>query len=288
MRNHTPHGLLAFSVSIATVAAISVGLSQPGSDDPSDTGTLVDVAVTDSGDQVVISLVGDRILSGSLQEINVPPYRVFVDFPAVVPDVDPVTRVERGSVDQIRVALNQSHPPVTRVVLDLSHRSTYRVERGPEEFEFRIIVGPASRIDSAVSERRGESTEPSDGATHPAPTTAHYAGWFARVTQQIENLLLIQSSARFGEESDTSLDPDFDWPAIRREVELVTAPPSLQETHQLLLISVNLGSAGASLSGATTQDDRAAARAGANMLLVRARALVRPQSNPITHSEDGR
>ena len=287
MRNRTPHGLFAFSCAVAAIAAVSAGLGQPRSDSAPGTGTLVDVAVTDSGDEVVIRLVGDRVLSGSLQEITVPPYRVFVDFPAVVPDVTPVTPVQRGGVDRIRVALNQSRPPVTRIVIDLSHRSTYRVEHDPERFEFRIIVGPTSTT-GTVSEGRAEPIELSEGTSHPSPVAPHYAGWFARVAQQIESLLLVQSPVLLEDESDALLSPELDWPAIRHEVELVTAPPSLQEAHRLLLTTVDLGWAGATQSEVTTEDDRAAAHAGANMLLVRARALVGTRGEPFARAEHSR
>ena len=283
MRTHTRHGLLAFSVCVATTIAGSVGFGQHTADVPSGPGTLVNIAVTGSDDQVVVSLVGDRILSGLPQEIAVPPYRVFVDFASIVPDVKPVTLVGRGGVDRVRVALNQSSPPVTRVVLDLSRRSTYRVERDPNRSEFRIIVGPdpPARV---ASDTRTEPAERPETANPPSSVVEHYATWFTRVTQQVENLLLSPSPSPHGEESDSIASIGLDWQAIRHEIELVAAPPSLQQVHDLLLTTVSLGQVGAERNGAqATEDNRSAARASARMLLMRALALVDAQRDPATH-----
>jgi hypothetical protein len=270
---------------VATIA-VSVGFGQSPGDGPAGHGTLVSVLVTGSDDQVVVSLVGDRMLSGLPQEIAAPPYRVFVDFESIVPDVDPVTLVGHGGVDQVRVALNQSSPPVTRVVLDLSRRSTYRVEHDPTGSEFRIIVGPepsASASNTRVEPAEGSRTTDSP----PSPVEKHYATWFTRVTQQIESLLLSASPMIHGEESDAiAAASGFDWQTIRHEVELVTAPPSLQEAHDLLLTTVSLGEVGADRNGANaTNDDRSAARAGARMLLARALALVNAARDPAAHLE---
>lgn len=283
MRTHTRHGLLAFSVCVATTIAGSVGFGQSTADGLPSHGTLVNIAVTGSDDHVVVGLVGDRILSGLPQEIAVPPYRVFVDFASIVPGVDPVTLVGRGGVDRVRVALNQSSPPVTRVVLDLSRRSTYRVERDPNRLEFRIIIGPgpsptASNTRVEPAERSGTTSSP------PSPVVEHYATWFTRVTEQIESLLLSPSALSHGEESDSIAAIEIDWRTIRQEVALVTAPPSLQEAHALLLTTVSLGHVGADRNGANaTKDDRSAAHAGARMFLTRAQALVDTQRDPATH-----
>ena len=286
MRTHTRHGLLAFSFcGVATIAG-SVGFGQSTVDEAPGHGTLVSISVTGSDDQVVVSLVGDRMLSGLPQEIGVPPYRVFVDFASIVPDVNPVTLVGRGSVDRIRVALNQSNPPVTRVVIDLSRRSTYRVERDPNRAEFRIIVG--ADPSATASSTRVEPAERSGAASSPpSPVVEHYATWFTRVTQQIESLLLSASPTFHGEESDKiSAASGLDWQTIRHEVELVTAPPSLQEAHDLLLTTVNLGQMGADRNGPNaTDDDRSAAQASAKMFLTHALALVNAQRDPTTHLE---
>ena len=286
MRTHTRHPRLAFSFCVVATIAVSVGFGQSPGDSPTGHGTLVSIVVTESDDHVVVSLVGDRMLSGLPQEITAPPYRLFVDFASVVPDVDPVTLVGRGGVDQVRVALNQSSPPVTRVVLDLSRRSTYRVERDPNGLEFRIIVGPdpsaaASNTPAEPAERSRTTSIP------PSPVEKHYATWFTRVTQQIESLLLSAPPMIHREESDAlAATSGFDWQTIRHEVELVTAPPSLQEAHDLLLTTLSLGEVGTDRNGTNaTDDDRSAARAGARMLLARAVALVTAPRDPATHLE---
>ena len=286
MRTHTRHGLLAFSFCVVATIAGTVGFGQSTVNGPSGHGTLVSISVTGSDDQVVVSLVGDRMLSGLPQEIAGPPYRVFVDFASIVPDVNAVTLVGRGGVDRVRVALNQSSPPVTRVVLDLSRRPTYRVERDPNRSEFRIIVGPDPSA-TASSTRVEPAERSSTTGSPPSPVVKHYAAWFTRVTQQIESLLLSASPTFHGEESDAiAAASELDWQTIRHEVELVTAPPALQEAHDLLLTTVSLGQVGADRTGANaTADDRSSAQAGARMLLTRALALVNAQRDPAPHLE---
>ena len=285
MRIHPRHGLLALSVSVAVTVAFSAG-SEPRAGASFGTGTLVNVSVMGSGDYVVIALVGDRVLSGSLQEIAVPPYRVFVDLASVVPDVNPVTPVGRGGVERVRVALNRSNPPVTRVVLDLSRQSGYRVERDPDRHEFRIVIGPdpSANVDDVASDEVALDTPRGRAdlaGSSESAGIADYAVWFARVAQQVESLLVDRPRALLGEESDPIPVDGLDWQTMGREVELVTAPLALREAHDLLVTVVNLGEAGTDRNVPGTSDEgEAAAHAGARMLLVRARALVDARGDP--------
>ena len=124
--NHQPGTLpLCFLSAIAISLAPVGGLGQLSAQTTSEPNALVAVSLMSSDDQVVIVLAGDRPLSGEVLEITIAPFRVFVDFVNVVPRVDAVTPVNQGGVTQVRVALNQADPPVTRVVLDLTRRLTY-------------------------------------------------------------------------------------------------------------------------------------------------------------------
>ena len=139
---------------------------------------LVSVSLMSSDDQVVIVMVGDRALSGEVQEITTTPFPVFVDFVNVVSRVDAVTPVNQGGVRQVRVALNQADPPVIRMVLDLTRQLTYRVEEDPDEREFRIIVGTAASVTTRRSNTPVEPTAPANlGATSSAASEA-YLRWF--------------------------------------------------------------------------------------------------------------
>ncbi len=104
------------------------------------TGVLHGLTVTGTGTRVVVALLADRALDGRLELVKVPPARIFIDLPHVVPWVAPVTHVDRGAVKRVRVALNRTRPLVTRVVLDLDGAATYHLLRGETDRELRIIV----------------------------------------------------------------------------------------------------------------------------------------------------
>ena len=175
---------------VCFLAALAIGLTPVGGplrtsvQTSPERNTLVEVSLMSSDDHVVVALVGSQALSGEIHEITVAPFRVFVDFVNVVPRVDAVTPVNHGGVRQVRVALNKTDPPVTRVVLDLTHRSSYRVEEDQTDHEFRIIVGPAA---SLTTTRSDAPVEPMAPASLGVPSTVleEYAHWFARLTQDV-------------------------------------------------------------------------------------------------------
>ena len=123
-----------------------------GADRPTETNlpALHQLTVTGTSRRVVVSLEGSDTLDGLLEVVKVPPVRIFVDLPNVVPKVARVLAVDRGAVKRIRVALNQAHPPVTRVVLDLDGAATYRLARGETDHELRIVVEVPPRAPTVV------------------------------------------------------------------------------------------------------------------------------------------
>ncbi len=100
------------------------------------------IAVGEDADGVIVNLRGTGPLTGVLREIPGVPFRVFVDLMGVVPEVPAVTPVGWGHVEQVRAALNQLDPPVTRVVLDLSSPQAYRLDDDTGT-DLRIVVGGA-------------------------------------------------------------------------------------------------------------------------------------------------
>ena len=221
-----------------------------------------------SDDQVVVGLVGDQALTGEVHEISVAPFRVFVDFVNVVPEVDAVTLVDKGEVRQVRVALNQAEPPITRVVLDLAHRTPYRVEEDPANNEFRIIVGNAA---SSATGPADTSLEAPDLAAFSALSlpVVEYAGWFSILAKDVERLLSAHTARR-----EAGAAPE--WQRLQYELEMVTPPVSLQTAHDLLATAIQLGDVSMSkqLDDRTPERDRATARAGAALLVTQARGLV--------------
>ena len=258
------------------LALVAFGLAPMGTPGRSSAQTrpephaLVEVSLMSSLDQVVIGLLGNGALSGEVHEITATPFRLFVDLVGVVPKVDGVTPVNHGGVTQVRVALNQADPPVTRVVLDLTHRAPYRVEEDPDSHELRIIVGAG--LETTLSK-----VPPAPSAFSFEVTSAleKYADWFGRLTQDVERLLssypvVLESTAAVPEK----MDPE--WQRLQFELEMGTPPLSLQTAHDLLGAAMQLGRVGATerLDNPTPETDRAAARAGASLLVIRARDLV--------------
>ena len=261
----------AMAFSIVLVGGSGPSSAQTGPEP----GTLVELSLMSSDTHLVVGLVGDRALSGEIHEISVAPFRVFVDFVNVVPGVDTVTKVGRGGVRQVRVALNQADPPVTRVVLDLTQRSTYRVEEDPANLEFRIIVGTAASVMAPRLNAPVEPTAPTGFGVASSTVIEEYARWFARLAQSVEHLLSTKPVG-VGAEGAAPEMVGQDWQRLEYELEMVTPPVSLQMAHDLLRTAIRLGHVGGAerLDDRTPARDRAAARAGAVLLVIRARGLV--------------
>lgn len=229
---------------------------------PINPSTLRQISVEGSDTHAIVTLGiegGDGVRPGTLEEIVTPPFRLFIDLPNVVPHVASATPVHKGGVDRVRVGLNQSSPPVTRVVLDLSRRSAYRLEEDTESRTLRIIIG---------TPELPESPESID-ATRKMSVYDEYAKWFERSVGQVDRLL---SDAETG-------DPKA-WEAIRVEVDAATPPPSLQRAHDLLATAVRLGvvAARAGTDAGGRDPEAESASVGARLFATRARALVRDAS----------
>ena len=220
----------------------------------SDTHAVVTLGIESDGD-------GGRALPGTLEEIVTPPFRLFIDLPNVIPGVASATPVHKGGVDRVRVGLNQSSPPVTRVVLDLSRRSAYRLEKDPESHALRIIIG---------TPESSESPESID-TTGKMSAANEYAKWFERSAGQVDRLL---SNAETGDSEAEA------WEAIRAEVEAATPPVSLQLAHELLATAVRLGVVAAlnDTAAGGRNPEAESAIVGARLIATRARALVRDAS----------
>ena len=206
--------------------------------------------VSFEGDQhhVVIRLVGEAPLAGELRELSTPPFRVFLDLVNVSPGVAPVTVVGKGGVRQVRVALNQANPPVTRVVLDLEKPSTYRLQKDATRNVLTITVG------------------------EPRDDVVAYTAWFDRTSGKLRRLLKQETQAS---RSTATAPLAATWKTLHVDSEAVHAPRPLQVAHDLLETSINLGLAAAERRrDGQAPADTAAAHASAAMLLDRAQAIV--------------
>ncbi len=74
-----------------------------------------------------ILLVGNgRLAPSHIQRAGTK--RLYLDFPGVMAEVPPVTVVNQGPIERVRVALNSQNPMVTRVVVDLQRPAAHLVE----------------------------------------------------------------------------------------------------------------------------------------------------------------
>ncbi len=124
-----------------------------------------------SGDQVTVAIVGNGPLKATtVEEAKDMPPRVLLDFEGVAASraVPAVVGVNQADVQRVRVATNSRSPLVTRVVVDLKQKLTYRVEAGGADGEEVRVVFDAPAAPATVA----PVTPAAVGAPEPAPVTA--------------------------------------------------------------------------------------------------------------------
>ena len=121
------------------------------------------VRASRSGDEVTVAIVGNGVLKAtSVEEAKDMPPRVLLDFEGVASGraVPAVLGVNQADVTRVRVATNSLAPLVTRVVVDLKRKMTYRVEpAGTDGDELRVIFG--SPVAAAPAPEAPAMLEPS-------------------------------------------------------------------------------------------------------------------------------
>lgn len=250
-------------------------------------GTLLQVLIESSDNDVAVRLIADQALYGEIHEITVEPFRLFVDFANIVPKVSAVTPVEKAGVRQVRVALNQIDPPVTRVVLDLTQQHPYQIEHHLENLEYWIVVrsSDAGTKPKLRDIKKGAQSEPLVSLT-PA-LLSDYMLWFTRATEEFEQLLSSgPEQVEMKNESQESIRTN--WKRLQTEHGLITPPSSLQVAHNTLRAAIQLGQLTTikTANPDETQADPNAASRGAELLLRRALSLV--ESHLVNQEEDFR
>ena len=140
------------------------------------------VRASRSGDEVTVAIVGNGVLKAtSVDEAKDMPPRVLLDFEGVAAGraVPAVLGVNQADVTRVRVATNSLAPLVTRVVVDLKRKMTYRVEpAGTDGDELRVIFGApvaAAPEAPAVAEPAPARPVAADISAAPIPTVAPVA-----------------------------------------------------------------------------------------------------------------
>jgi hypothetical protein len=223
-------------------------------------GALLRLTVGGTPNQVVVELASNQILESQIQTIGMPASRLFLDLPNIVPDVPEVTEVNLGAVQRVRVALNRSEPPVTRVVLDLDNATTFALEQGPTPQELRIIV--------------------ETDTSHNPRDVDKYSVWFSRVTQNLAHLLNQTAKLHLdGVNKETDHQRlQLEWEFLQQDLRDISPPSTLEPVHALLMTVGSIGRA----SAETAEDyfvaaDVQSAVAGATMLVIQAKQLAANQ-----------
>ena len=84
------------------------------------------------------------------------PWRLYFDLPGVLPAAEPSLAVGTGTVQHVRMALNRRVPPRTRVVIALTSKPVWRVERDADGRTMRVLIEnvfPADADGAAASTR---------------------------------------------------------------------------------------------------------------------------------------
>jgi hypothetical protein len=68
------------------------------------------------------------------------PWRLYFDVPGVLPSEESSIAVGSGTVLTVRMALNRRVPPRTRVVIEMTSKPVWRVEREPDGRTMRVVI----------------------------------------------------------------------------------------------------------------------------------------------------
>ena len=132
--------------------------------------TVESISLVSAAEDFEIEITSSAPITPQSQVID-NPQRLVIDFLQAVPG--PHLRnlsVNRGEVKSVRVGLFASHPPVTRVVLDLKGPQSYEVL--PSRNKVLVKVGESGTpMQTAKASLPGEPLRPSS-TTQPAPVVA--------------------------------------------------------------------------------------------------------------------
>jgi len=238
----------------------SVSVNEANAQEPFLHGALIRLTVGGTPNQVVVELASNEILQSRIQTVGIPPTRLFLDLPNIVPEVPEVTEVNLGAVQRVRVALNRSHPPVTRVVVDLDNATTYALEQGPTPHELRITV----EADTSQSPRDIDK----------------YSAWFSRVTQNLVHLLE-QTAEMHLDGVSREIDNQriqLEWDVLQQDLRNINPPLTLKPVHALLMTAGSIGRASAGTAeNHFVATDVQSAVAGATMLVLQAKQIAASQ-----------
>jgi type IV pilus assembly protein PilQ len=146
--------------------------TEAAADAPTTATSITSVRASVEKGRTVVTLAGNGYLKpGRVSEADTPPPRLFLDFPGLSSTADGTTPATGGSVQRVRVALNSRTPLVTRVVVDLSKKVAYHVERtGAGGRDLAIVFDEGGAVAEASAPAKAEPTPAPTPAPTPTPT----------------------------------------------------------------------------------------------------------------------
>ncbi|HEX7085164.1 MAG TPA: type IV pilus secretin PilQ [Vicinamibacterales bacterium] len=163
VRSHRNVIVVELDPAAALTASSSAAVAR--ADAPADapaTQTVLRALRAEAGERgTTLTLVGSGPLAPT-QVQRAGPDRLFIDLPGVVADVPPVTVVQQGAVERVRVALNSREPLVTRVVVDLARPAPHSMAKDDDGRTLRLTFhdGATRQADAAAAPAAAEASAP--------------------------------------------------------------------------------------------------------------------------------
>src|SRR5204862_7814991 len=95
-----------------------------------------------------------RLMPSGIEEPKDGPPRLIIDLPNSTSALPMETPIAQGPVDKVRIALNENSPLVTRVTVNLTRKSPYKIESSVDGQDLTVVfdappsapaVAPASQ-----------------------------------------------------------------------------------------------------------------------------------------------
>lgn len=203
------------------------------------------------------------------------PFRLYFDIPGLRPGTEANWSVGLGAVRQVRAALNQRDPVVTRVVVDLVERVSWKVEPGRSPREFRLIVTGTGGFASTPPADRVEPVEPMEPAEPAEPAAEPRV---VQITAGLDALAPVLESMRAGDgPSDAALTVLLSRAETLADAARAMRGPDgsshalLRATADAVLTAARARAAALASGDAQARANAASAAAGALLLLDRLR-----------------
>ena len=270
---------------VATLLTVASGFAA----DPSGQGalrrvaTLRSVTVVPSKDGATVVIEANGPLAEPSSGLATDPPRIYFDFVDVLPGPPIQPAPENQFVRRVRVAEHNASPLITRVVIDLTRKTTYRIDSSTSQ-QGRVTVSLEATRDpinaTQPSGARG-TTAATTQAAKPAPATGESA-YAVRISAPLVRLHalrpLLESIDRQANPLTDNLDAAAgEFEAIGKILGGIKAPRSRERAHALLQRTCTMGVRAIRVrqDGARTNDpgatlNAASAAAGALLMLDRA------------------